>query len=80
LADDPSSNDGIPEALELLANFLREHEKSLDVAVDGLANAIERLRPAENFTKRIAVLEEKVDELQRQISHVNSLLRNLGNE
>jgi TolA-binding protein len=75
LTDNPSSQTVHTEALELVATFLREHEKNLDMAVDGLANVIERLRPAENAIRKITDIEEKIDEMQRQLSDLNLRLR-----
>ena len=75
MADIPSSRDKYLEALDFLSNFLREHEKSLDVAVDELANVIERMRPAVDLELKLTELEGQIDTLQEQIAELARRVR-----
>jgi len=75
LADNPSSSDDYRVALELLTNFLREHEKKVDRAIDLLANIMEQMQPTKDLIDKIAGLEEKIDVLQKQIADITSALK-----
>ena len=74
MADSPSK-DKYTEAIDFISSFLREHERRLDEAIDGFANIMERLKTAEELDKKLTVLDNSIDDLQKQIEELSSRVR-----
>ena len=71
MADDASSRDGAMEALDLVINVLKEHEASLDNAIENLSDVQESMGQASAVVAKVDKLEKSVDSLQQEISKVS---------
>lgn len=65
----PSKNDAL-EALDLIINVLREHEKDLDRLIDELGQITERFGETGEISDKIESVEERLSGLQTEISNL----------
>jgi len=74
MTDDATSRDEAMEALDFIINVLKEHETSLDNAIENLSNIQETMGQASAVVTKVDKLEESIDRLQQGFSQVSMKL------
>ncbi len=77
MSEDPSNEDESLEAIDLVINVLKEHEKNLDRLIGELDKVAENLGPSPEVTKKIEGIEQRLASLQAEISKAHSLAKEL---
>jgi hypothetical protein len=72
---DPNKDKAL-EALDLIINVLREHEKDLDKLVGQLDNITERFGETNDLTIKIERLEQSLNSLQDNLTHLMNCISN----
>ncbi len=80
MAEIPNSKDGYIEALDFIINFLKEHEQNIDNSIDELATVVESMEDTEVLLGKVEKLEEKIDNLQKEIANSIGYLPNAPKE
>jgi hypothetical protein len=74
MADDSGSKDRSLEALDFIINVLKEHEQNLDESIGNLADVVEKIGITETLNGKIERVEEKIDNLQKEVANLVGLL------
>ncbi|MEM3550878.1 MAG: hypothetical protein QXV01_07295, partial [Candidatus Bathyarchaeia archaeon] len=74
MSKEAPSKDNALEALDFIINVLREHEKDLDRLINELGKITKRLGEAGELSGKIEVIEERLTNLQGEISNLISYL------
>ena len=70
MTEDASSRDGAMEALDLVINVLKEHEASLDNAIENLSDIQESMGQASAVVAKVDKLGASIDRLQKDFSEI----------
>jgi hypothetical protein len=76
MVENPGSKDKSLEALDFIINVLREHEQILDKSIDELATVTEQLGNTEVLNGKIVKVEEKISNLQKEVTHLIGCISN----
>jgi hypothetical protein len=80
MSDDLGSKDKSFEALDFIINVLRDHEKVLDKSIHELATVSEQMRDTEALNSEVGKLEEKMNNLQKDVKNLIGYLSNSPKE
>jgi len=72
MAKPPQSKDEALEALDFIVNVLKEHERDLDKIVGELSTVAEQMGNTGELTGKMTKLEEKINALQKEVTHLIS--------
>jgi hypothetical protein len=75
MSEKPQSKDQALEALDFIVNVLKEHEKDLDRLIGELGMVAEQLGDAGELSSKVVKVEERITNLQNQIT---SLIKHLS--
>ena len=70
MTEGASSRDGAMEALDLVINVLKEHEASLDSAIENLSDIQESMGQASAVVAKVDKLGASIDRLQQDFSEI----------
>jgi hypothetical protein len=76
MAGNPGSKDKSLEALDFIINVLKEHEQNLDKSINEFANFTEHIGNTDALNGRIEKVEEKIGNLQKEITNLIGILSN----
>lgn len=76
MAGNPGSKDKALEALDFIINVLKEHEKNLDKSISEFASVTENMGNIDVLNGRIEKVEEKIGNLQKEITNLIGILSN----
>jgi hypothetical protein len=76
MAANPGSKDKSLEALDFIINVLKEHEQNLDKSISEFAAVTEQVGNTDVLNGRIAKVEEKIGNLQKEITNLIGILSN----
>jgi hypothetical protein len=76
MAGNPGSKDKSLEALDFIINVLKEHEQNLDKSINEFANFTEHISNTDALNGRIEKVEEKIGNLQKEITNLIGILSN----
>jgi hypothetical protein len=76
MAGNPGSKDKSLEALDFIINVLKEHEENLDKSISEFAAVTEHLGNTDVLNGRIEKVEEKIGNLQKEITNLIGILSN----
>lgn len=76
MAENSGSKDKSLEALDFIISVLKEHEQSLDKSIDQLATVAEQIGNTEALNGKMETVEEKINNLQKEVTHLISYLSN----
>ena len=71
MTEDASSRDGAMEALDLVINVLKEHEASLDNAIENLSDIQESMGQASAVVAKVEKLGASIDRLLQEFSQIS---------
>ena len=80
MAGNPGSKDKSLEALDFIINVLKEHEQNLDKSISEFASLSEHVRNTDVLNGRIEKVEEKIGNLQKEITNLIRILSNSTKE
>lgn len=80
MAGNPGSKDKSLEALDFIINVLKEHEENLDKSISEFAAVTEHLGNTDVLNGRIEKVEEKIGNLQKEITNLIGILSNSPKE
>jgi seryl-tRNA synthetase len=80
LANNSRSKDEALEALDFIVNVLKEHEKDLDKLINELATVTEQLGDAGDVSGKVEKLEEKINNLQKEVASLIGRLSGVSKE
>jgi hypothetical protein len=70
----PPSRDEALEAIDFIVNVLKEHEKDLDRLINELGTVIERMGDTGELSGKVEKVEERLSNLQTEITNLISYL------
>jgi hypothetical protein len=70
----PASKDEALEAIDFIVNVLKEHEKDLDKLINELATVTEQLGDTGELTGKVEKVEEKINNLQKEVTNLITYL------
>jgi hypothetical protein len=76
MAGNPGSKDKSLEALDFIINVLKEHEQNLDKSITEFASVTENMGNTDALNGRIEKVEEKIGNLQKEITNLIGILSN----
>ena len=76
MAGNPGSKDKSLEALDFIINVLKEHEQNLDKSISDFAAVTEQVGNTDVLNGRIEKVEEKIGNLQKEITNLIGILSN----
>ena len=76
MSENSGSKDKYLEALDFIINVLKEHERSLDKSIDQLATVTEQIGNTDALNGKMELVEEKINNLQKEVTHLISYLSN----
>lgn len=76
MAGNPGSKDKSLEALDFVINVLKEHEQNLDKSISEFASVTEHMGNIDVLNGRVEKVEEKIDNLQKEITNLIGILSN----
>ena len=74
MAGNPGSKDKSLEALDFIINVLKEHEQNLDKSINEFALVTEHLGNTDVLNGKIEKVEEKIGNLQKEITNLIGLM------
>jgi hypothetical protein len=80
MAGNPGSRDKALEALDFIINVLKEHEQNLDKSINEFALVTEHLGNTDVLNGKIEKVEEKIGNLQKEITNLIGVLSNSHKE
>jgi seryl-tRNA synthetase len=80
MAGNLGSKDKSLEALDFIINVLKEHEQNLDKSISEFAAVTEHMGNTEVLNGRIEKVEEKIGNLQKEITNLIGILSNSPKE
>jgi hypothetical protein len=80
MAGNPGSKDKSLEALDFIINVLKEHEQNLDKSITEFAEVSEHMGNTDVLNGRIEKVEEKIGNLQKEITNLIGILSNSPKE
>jgi hypothetical protein len=80
MAGNPGSKDKALEALDFIINVLKEHEQNLDKSINEFALVTEHLGNTDVLNGKIEKVEEKIGNLQKEITNLIGVLSNSHKE
>jgi hypothetical protein len=80
MAETPGSKDRALEALDFIINVIKEHEKNLDTSIHELSNVVEKIGDTDALNAKMERAEEKVTNLQKEVTNLISYLTNSPKE
>ena len=80
MAENSGSKDRYLEALDIVVNFLKEHEQNLDKSINEFASIIEQMGNIEVLNDKLETLEEKTGNLQKEVTNLIVCLSNAPKE
>jgi hypothetical protein len=80
MAGNPGSKDKSLEALDFIINVLKEHEQNLDKSITEFAEVTEHMGNTDVLTGRIDKVEERIGNLQKEITNLIGILSNSPKE
>ena len=80
LARNPQSKDEALEAIDFIVNVLKEHEKDLDKLINELATVTEQLGDTGQINGKVEKVEEKINNLQKEVTNLITYLSNKPQE
>lgn len=76
MAGIPGSKDKSLEPLDFIINVLKEHEQNLDKSISEFASVTEHVGNADVLNGRIEKVEEKIGNLQKEITNLIGIFSN----
>ena len=81
MADSPGSKDRSLETLDFIINVLKEHEISLDKAINDLSIVVEQIGDTTAGLKgKVQESEKKIDDLQKEVANLIGFLSNASKD
>ena len=80
MAENSGSKDRYLEALDIVVNFLKEHEQNLDKSINEFASVIEQMGNFEVLYDKVEKVEEKIGNLQKEVTNLIGCLSNAPKE
>ncbi len=80
MSDDLGSKDKSFEALDFIINVLKDHEKVLDKSIHELATVTEQMGDTDALNGEVEKLEEKMNNLQKDVKSLIAYLSNSPKE
>lgn len=80
ISDDLGSKDKSFEALDFIINVLKDHEKVLDKSIHELATVTEQMGDTDALNSEVGKLEEKMNNLQKDVKNLIGYLSNSPKE
>ena len=80
MSDDLGSKDKSFEALDFIINVLKDHEKVLDKSIHELATVTEQMGDTDALNSEVGKLEEKMNNLQKDVKNLIGYLSNSPKE
>jgi hypothetical protein len=80
MAENSGSKDKALEALDFIINVLKEHEQNLDKSINELATVTEQIGDTKALTGKIEKVEEKINNLQKEVTNLIGYLSNATKE
>jgi ABC-type transporter Mla subunit MlaD len=65
------SKDKSFESLDFIIKALKSHEQNLDRTINQLATVTDQLRDTTTLSKRLKTIEEKIENLTKQVKKIN---------